>query len=73
MPKEITLFLPGAPTEPIQTVNGEMPYRDWLHKEAARINRAPGRVCRVVEKMIGDNLRCWAVGNQHADCVGAPI
>ena len=69
MSKEITLFLQGAPTEPIQTINGEMPYLDWLHKEAKRINRRPGRVCRVIERMIWDRLRCWAVGNQHPDCV----
>jgi len=70
---EITLYLPGNPNEPIETIHGEMPYRDWLHKEVKRINRAPGRTCRVIERMVGDRLRCWAVGNQHPDCVEGPV
>jgi len=68
MSKEITLYLPGSPSEPIQTINGEMPYLDWLHKEANRINRRPGRACRVIQ----ENGECWAVVNQNAGCVVAP-
>jgi len=71
MSKEVVLYRKSNPMEPIQTVNGTMQYRDWLAKEVARINRVPGRECRVIERMVGDRLRAWAVGNQHPECEGA--
>ena len=46
----------------IDTVNGSMLYKNWVEKEAARINRTnPDREARVIRRkgLIGVEARCY--------------
>lgn len=41
------LYVWGSPTEMIDSQYGKISYKDWLHKEADRINADPARKAEV--------------------------
>jgi len=46
----------------IETVDGNLPYREWIDKEAVRIGKAPGRTVMVKTRPLfngGEEVSLW--------------